>query len=126
MTDKSHVSMETNQCLVCMKEFETGAILLDRTLRDRFERHTCTGPGLCEEHKKLHDDGYIALIEVSEAPAGESASLDEVMRAKRTGQVAHVRREAWEGLTDVECDVPVCLVEEGVIAKLVEMSGGAS
>ena len=63
MNDKSHVSLEQHVCLVCGTAFDTGAILLDKRLRASMERHTATGWGLCPEHQKLADDGFVALIE---------------------------------------------------------------
>ena len=48
---KSHVSMETKQCLVCAKEFNVG-ILLNRRLSNSLEPKTLTGYGLCDEHNK--------------------------------------------------------------------------
>ena len=63
MNDKSHVSLEQHVCLVCGKAFETGAILRDKRRRASMERHTATGWGLCPEHQKLSDDGFVALLE---------------------------------------------------------------
>lgn len=61
MNDKSHVSLEQHVCLVCGAAFDTGAILLDRRLRASMKHHTATGWGLCPEHQKLSDDGFVAL-----------------------------------------------------------------
>lgn len=61
MSEKSHVGMETNQCVVCGKEYETGAILLDKRLRASLERHVCTGLGVCEKCKK---PGHALLFEL--------------------------------------------------------------
>jgi len=47
MNDKSHVSLEQRVCLVCGTTFDTGAILLDKRLRQHLDRHTVTGWGLC-------------------------------------------------------------------------------
>lgn len=60
MSEKSHVGMETNQCVVCGKEYETGAILLDKRLRASLERRVCTGLGVCDKCKK---PGYTFLFE---------------------------------------------------------------
>ena len=43
--DKSHVSMERRVCRVCGREYDTGAILLDRRLKKSMDRHTLTGGG---------------------------------------------------------------------------------
>jgi len=52
---------------------------MDKRLRQSMERHTITGYGLCEEHQKLKDDNYIALIVMDDK--------------KRTGEFAHMRKE---------------------------------
>lgn len=36
---KSHCSIERKVCPICTKEFDSGAILLDRRLRDSMDRH---------------------------------------------------------------------------------------
>lgn len=86
---KSHVSMERHVCIVCGKLFDTGSILLDRRLCDSLERSTITGTGLCPEHLKLFDDGYIALVEVANK---QNSTTLKPQDADRTGRIAHVRR----------------------------------
>ena len=73
MNDKSHVSLEQHVCLVCGTAFDTGAILLDKRLRASMERHTATGWGLCPEHQKLADDGFVALVECDPQRSGSQA-----------------------------------------------------
>jgi len=63
---KSYVSMERKKCGVCGKDYDSGSILLDRRLKESMERHTLTGWGMCEEHQKLKDAGYIAIVGVDE------------------------------------------------------------
>src|SRR5450830_1148211 len=81
MNDKSHVSLEQHVCLVCGTRFDTGTILLDRRLRASMEHHTATGWGLCAEHQKLSDDGFVALVECdpqrSDASAGAARMKPE-------------------------------------------------
>ena len=59
---KSHVSMEQNVCPICRTSFDTGAILLDRRLRDSMERHTTTGVSICPPCEEQAADGWIALV----------------------------------------------------------------
>ena len=73
MHDKSHVSLEQHVCLVCGTAFDTGAVLLDKRLRASMERHTATGWGLCPEHRKLADDGFVALVECDPQRSGSQA-----------------------------------------------------
>lgn len=115
---KSYVTMETAICPVCGKESETGAILLDQHLRDRFEMKTPTGWGLCPEHKKLEEDGFIALVEAEHPPEG-------VVRmgpgeARRTGLICHLKREVARQIFDMGAavDLPLIFVEPGVIPKI--------
>ena len=97
MNDKSHVSLEQHVCLVCGAAFDTGAILLDKRLRASMERHTATGWGLCPEHQKLSDDGFVALVECdpqrSRAAAGAARMKPD--QAHRTGRLAHLKREVF-------------------------------
>lgn len=89
MDDKSYVSLEQRLCLVCGTCFDTGNLLLDRRLRANMERHTVTGWGLCAEHQKLADDGFVALVECdprrSGSPAGDGRMKPE--QAYRTGRL---------------------------------------
>lgn len=37
--DKSYVTLATKYCPMCGEEWETGEILLDKQLKNRFDRH---------------------------------------------------------------------------------------
>jgi hypothetical protein len=107
---KSHVSMEQNQCFVCLKVYDTGAILLDRQLKSSMEQHTITGRAPCPECVAQINAGFVALIEASRV-GGEP---------KRSGAIAFIKEAAWP------FDVPVppkkiCFIEPGVIEKLQNM-----
>lgn len=86
---KSYVSMEQKCCAVCGATFDTGNILLDRRLRESMESTTITGWGLCPDHQKLYDDGYIALVGVDP----DKTRITET--PWRTGHVAHLRASRW-------------------------------
>jgi len=112
--DKSYVTMEQKQCVVCGELYDTGALLLDKRLRKVFDTCTVTSPGLCPEHQRLADDGYIALIETTD-DTGEY----------RTGNIAHVRKDAFNELFSVTLDKdasPIVFVEDGIINKLGELN----
>lgn len=118
MDEKSHVSLEQNVCAVCGKVFDTNAILLDERLRPRFSRHTVTGFGLCEEHQKLHDGDYVALVAIDESKSS-SHKIEDVYR---TGSVAHVRRQVAKQIFDVDIGTgPLVFCEPEVIDRLQEM-----
>ena len=126
MNDKSHVSLEQHVCLVCGTRFDTGAILLDRRLRASMERHTATGWGLCPEHQKLSDEGFVALVECDPQRSGSPAGGGRVKpeQAYRTGRLAHLKREAFAQVFDVPiaADQPCVFVEPGVIEQLQTMT----
>lgn len=122
MNTKSHVSLERRVCLVCATTYDTGALLLDKRLRASMERHTTTGWGLCPEHRCLHDEGFVALVECDPQKSGHPSAGATIKPedAYRTGLIAHVRREAFEHVfnTTVARDVPCVFVELGVINRL--------
>ena len=125
MNEKSHVSLEQHVCLVCGTRFDTGAILLDRRLRASMERHTATGWGLCPEHQKLSDEGFVALVECDPQRSGSPAGGGRVKpeQAYRTGRLAHLKREAFAQVFNVPiaADQPCVFVEPGVIEQLQTM-----
>jgi hypothetical protein len=108
--------------MVCGKDFDTGALLLDRRLRDMFDHKTMTGMGLCPDHESLFQRGYIALVECD---AKLSAVVNDIVKPGeeyRTGTVMHIRKRVWEKIFDSECpDSPMVFMEIGVIDKLKEM-----
>ena len=125
MNDKSHVSMERCVCLICGIHYDTGAILLDRRLRASMERYMTTGWGLCPEHRKMHEQGYIALVEC-DLEKSEQLSADD--RAKpegmyRTGRIAHLKREVFIKLfkDTAEADRPCVFVDHAIIERLQRM-----
>ena len=129
MDDKSHVSLEQHVCLVCGVAFDTGSILLDKRLRASLERHTATGWGLCPEHQKLSDEGFVALVECDPQRSGSSARNGNMKpeQAYRTGHQAHLRREVFARVFNVPIgvDQPCVFVEPGVIEKLQAMVASA-
>ncbi len=108
MSTKSHVSLEQKVCPVCgITHSHNCAVLLDKRLRNSMERHTITGYGLCEEHDRLNQEGYIMLVAVVEA--------------KRTGEVAAIKREVFMQLFNVpaaHAQLPMVYVEPEVIEVL--------
>lgn len=99
MAEKSHVSIEQNVCVVCCAQYETGSILLDTKLGRSLERTTLTGWGMCPEHQKLKDSGFIAIIGCSNEEGDTAMKPDEV---DRTGEFAHVRKSAFGELFNIK------------------------
>ena len=112
--------------MVCGTAFDTGAVLLDKRLRASMERHTATGWGLCPEHQKLSDDGFVALVECDPQRSGSPAGGGRVKpeQAYRTGRLAHLKREAFAQVFNVPiaADQPCVFVEPGVIEQLQAMT----
>ncbi len=128
MNDKSHVSMEQHVCLVCGVAFDTGAILLDKRLRASMERHTSTGWGLCAEHQKLADEGFVALVECDPQRSGLPGGRLKPEQAYRTGRLAHIKRHVFTQVFNVpiEANQSCVFVEPGVIEQLQAMVPPAS
>jgi hypothetical protein len=115
--------MEQHLCVVCGVKFDSGDLLMDMRLRDKFEMHTLTGWGMCPEHQKLKDDGFVAMVGCDESAStvvGNNVQPDE---AHRTGGIAHLRVSAWEQIMDVPVpDKMVCFCGEDVIDMLKKMT----
>ena len=128
MNDKSHVSLEQHVCLVCGVPFDTGAILLDKRLSASMEYHTATGWGLCPEHQKLADEGFVALVECDPQRSGSPGGRLKPEQAYRTGRLAHIKRHLFTQVFNVpiEADRPCVFVEPGVIEQLQAMLPSAS
>ena len=86
----SFVTLAQHQCPVCGKCEDTGEILLDKMMRNKFDMHTVTGFELCSECKKKREDGFVFLVEVSDASA---PSFDS-----RTGRVVTLRESVYDQL----------------------------
>ena len=122
---KSYISVEVKVCEICGSEWETNSILLDKRLKESMESKTITGYGLCPEHQKLHDEGYIALIAVDESRSSNKPKnniikgLDGIYR---TGNIAFIKREAAKKVFDCEIPSgPFMYCEDEVINMLEKM-----
>ena len=94
---KSYVTLEQNQCPVCLDVFDTGSLLLDKRLRDTFEHHTLTGHSMCKDCASWIEQGYIHLIVASRAPTTEAGRVDWA-GPTRTGEIMHMKRSLAERL----------------------------
>lgn len=98
MNDKSFVSIEQHQCIVCGTAFDTGNLLLKKDMRKTMERHTVTARGLCPQHEELYKQGYIALVEIDPAKSGIESNKERNIKiedAYRTGKFLHIKRAAF-------------------------------
>lgn len=123
---KSHVSMERVICVVCGKPYDTGAILLDRRLRDSMEPQTVTGYGMCPEHEDLRAKGYVALVGIDPGKSKEARAHPGTINpedAYRTGDIAHIRVAALPRIFNIPApEKMVAFVELEVIEKLKGMT----
>jgi hypothetical protein len=80
--------------------------------------------GLCPEHQKLADDGFVALVECDPQRSG-APGADHIKpeQAYRTGRLAHLRRAAFARVFNMPIeDRQACVfVEPGVIKELQAM-----
>lgn len=116
---KSHVTLEKKLCSVCGKEYDTGSILLDRQLRERFEMYTTTGYGLCEEDKSKFDAGFIALVVVDKDKSfsGSDGKM-KMENAHRTGEIIHIKKEVLFKMFNQPVDTPMVFIEQEVADKI--------
>ena len=90
--------------------------MLDPRLRDRFDRKTVTGWEMCPKHKKMKDDGYIALIGIDGEKSEKTRTLDGVWRL---GIYMHLKKEAWEKVFKAPVpDKGICFVDNSIIQML--------
>lgn len=119
-----YVAMEKNVCPICGKVFDTGAILLHKHLRE-IKQPAVTGRGLCPEHQRLFNEGFIAMVGVDESrcPKGEKLKEEE---AYRTGRIMHIKREAAARIFDVSLPdmLSFCFVSDEVIDMVSAMVQG--
>lgn len=117
--DKQWVSMEQHQCPACGKLHDTGAILLDKFMRNSFSgQYTCTGLSFCPDCQKYIDDGYVILIEADNKPSGASQHM-KVDEANRTGRVCYLKKHAARELLGMETEMAFIEPEVfGILEKL--------
>lgn len=117
MSDKSYVTMESAVCPVCGARHDTGNLLLDKRLRQKFDRHTITGWAMCGTHQKLKDDNYTAVVGIDP----DKSNGHTVSGVWRTGLVAHIRNSVWGKLFNQPLpDKGICFAPDEVLQMLQE------
>ncbi len=102
--DKQWISRGRRECPACGKLHETGAILLDRNMRNSFPgQYTCTGLCFCPDCKKYIDDGYVILIEAANMPVGNQTI--HVGEANRTGRVCYLKKHVAQEIFGMETEM---------------------
>lgn len=101
---KYEAVIEDKICVVCGKVEPTNSILMDPQGNPIFnESHLITGYHLCEEHQKLYDEGYIALVVINSEKStvleeGDEVGVVDPYDIHRTGTIIHVTRKLAEKL----------------------------
>lgn len=129
----NYVAIVTAVCPVCGTVHETNDLVLHKQLKKVFPPSGRTKPmtyDLCDMHKKMFADGYIALVGVS---ADKSVVKDGVLNmedAYRTGRLAHIRASAWESVFNVPVPsdkegkvLPMVFIDDSVLDSLEELHG---
>ena len=115
----SHVALGVTACPVCDAQQDNN-ILLDKTLRPTLPKRVFIGFELCEKCANMERDGYLALVEI----LPESPEPYKPETVKKTGRLAHIKREVASKLFSVQIpDVQLIYVEQGVVAKLESIAG---
>ena len=96
--------MEQHICMVTGKPFDTGALLMDKRMRDKFDMYTPTGWGFSPEVQEKLDDDYVALVCVDFEKSIKTGDRIMPEDAHRTGQIAYLRRHI---LKDIVPDLEV-------------------
>ena len=139
MTMDNHVGLEAHICVVCGEQYDTGAILLaTKYKKDRdgdlapvkpIEQHHVTGTGVCPEHQKQIDEGFVLFVEMQDEPAnGTHYTNEEFLEARRTGLMVGIKRDVLPNiLQNVDFDnIPsIAACAAGFVALIEERTGGS-
>lgn len=119
MSEKSHVGMGYALCPVCGKKHDETVLLQTRMgLPPKLNRENFTGWALCPEDKAKRDEGYVAMVVVTNQ---DQPTLEN---ANRTGEVLHIRASVWPRIFNVP--VPsegLAFIDTEAAAKIKAMVG---
>lgn len=123
--DNNFVAMAEHICPVCgIKHTHNTEILLDKRMREIPENKRVTGYGLCEEHQKLFDDDFIALIPVNNAPTKDSKATLNFNDADRIGGFIHLRKHVFNSIfnTQISAEDELIFIDKEVCDMLIKMN----
>lgn len=95
---KSHVSLEQKMCLVTGKPFDSGAVLLDKRLKNSMERNTITGWGFSPAVQEKLDQDYVALVCIDFEKSKVTGERIMPEDAYRTGAIAYLKRHVLKDI----------------------------
>lgn len=111
----SFVTLAQHQCPVCGKCEDTGELLMDKTLRNRFGMYMVTGFDLCSECKKKRAEGFVFIVEISDAHSRTFESL--------TGRSVTIRKSVYDQIFDTPIGAEgMAMCEPAVIDALQQMA----
>ena len=84
----SFATLAQHQCPVCGKCEDTGEILLDKMMRNKFGMYTVTGFELCSDCKKKREEGFVFIVEIADA---NNRSFES-----RTGRAVTLRKDVYD------------------------------
>jgi len=122
MSDKSYVALEQKICYICSRKYDTGDLLLDQKLRNKFEMHEVTGMGKCKDCVEKTGDNYIAAVVSEDVTPGQALLKNK--DAERTGEIYWLRKEVFFTIFDVNQDdiKEMVFIDSGVAEKLKELN----
>ena len=122
--EKSYVTLEQAVCPACGKTHDTGALLLDRRLRNLFDMHTPTHFDPCPECKTKLEEGYILLVEVDPTKSEfQEESKIKPQDAYRTGRMISMRRNIFEMIFVLPAPPKgICFIEPEAFTKIERMT----
>lgn len=102
-------------CIICGKS-EGGRVTKHKHIREAFEMKIPGNWDMCKPHKKLHQEGFIALVEALPPEDGK----DE---AHRTGKFIHVKYDLAEQLfkTAIDRSLPMVFCMPDISKRLEDM-----
>lgn len=114
-------------CVICGKS-KGGSVTKDKHIREIFEMKKPGEWDMCKEHKKLFQEGFIALIEAVEPAHTLLDAIPVQVEARRTGKIVHVRYELAEQLfrTAIDRTLPMVFCAEGVTQRFESMMRNAA
>lgn len=115
------VGMGYSVCPVCGKQHDDVVLVESRWApgaQSKLEESNFMGFSLCPEHKKLHDEGFIALVVASYVPEGVPL-VEQYNGAVRTGEIMHMKYSAAARIFNVDVSkLPMVWIDPEAAAKI--------
>lgn len=92
--DKSFVGMGFYACPICGSK-HSESVLINRRLSNTLTKDMFLGWDICSQDKALFDQGYIALVGCNQKTNASTVKMEE---ANRTGELIHIKKEAFKNL----------------------------